>query len=51
MVDTLKESGYKEIGRISYRDLIFWMNVLTDDKGALDIHDLCKVYLSVDIYI
>lgn len=27
------------------------MHALVDDKGALDIYDLCMVYLSVDIYI
>lgn len=27
------------------------MHILVNDKGALDIYDLCLVYLSVDIYI
>lgn len=27
------------------------MHILVDDKGAQDIADFCKVYLSVDVYI
>lgn len=40
-----------EIDIIWYKNPTFVMNVLTDDKGALDVADLCKVHLSVDIYI
>lgn len=40
-----------EIDIIWYKNPTFVMNVLTDDKGALDVADLFKVHLSVDIYI
>lgn len=40
-----------EIDIIYYKEPTTDMNVLVDDKGALDIADLCRVYLSVGIYI
>src|SRR4051812_9019033 len=50
-VDVLKDLGYRELKRIWYRDLTFGMTELVDDKGALDIADLYRVHLRVDIYI
>lgn len=35
---------------IWYRDPTFGMHVLIDDKGELDIADLCKMHLGVDVY-
>lgn len=50
LVDIVNELGYRKIYTIWYKDPTFEMHVLADDKGALDFADLCKVYLSVDIY-
>lgn len=50
-VGIVKELSYRKINTIWYKDPTFWMNVLIDDKGALDIAKLCKVHLSVNIYI
>ncbi|KAI5384394.1 hypothetical protein KIW84_071417 [Lathyrus oleraceus] len=36
------ELGYREIDTVWYSDPTFGMHVLADDKGALDIEDLCK---------
>lgn len=47
----MKELGYREIDTIWYKDPTFGMSILSDDNGALDIADLCKVNLSADIYI
>lgn len=47
----MKELGYREIDTILYKDPTFGMDILSDDKGTLDIVDLCKVNLSADIYI
>lgn len=51
LVGILKELGYSEVDTIYYKDPIFGMNVLNDDKGALDIADLCRVHISIDVYI
>lgn len=40
LVGALKELGYTEINIIYYKDPTAGMNVLVDDKGALDIYDL-----------
>lgn len=42
---------YSEIETIYYRDPKFGLNVLVGDKGALDIVDLFRVLISVNIYI
>lgn len=46
-----KESGYKEVGTILYNNPTFGMLDLSDDKGAQDITNLCKVHMSVHIYV
>lgn len=46
----LKELGYIEI-YIYYKDPSVGMDILVDDKYALDIIDLCRVHLGVEIYI
>lgn len=51
LLDYFKELCYSAIEKIYYRDLIFWMNVFVDDKSFLEIDDLYRVHLSVDIYI
>lgn len=51
LVGVLKELCYIEVYTIYYNDPTFGMNVLNDDKRALDIVDLCRVHLSVDVYI
>lgn len=51
LVGIMKELGYREINTILYKDPTFGMHVLSDDKGAFDIVDLCKLHFSVDIYI
>lgn len=47
----MKELSYREKDTIWYKDPSFGMGILSDDKCALDIADLCKVNLSADIYI
>lgn len=37
LVSTMKKLDYREIDRIWYKDPTCGMNVLADDKGALDI--------------
>lgn len=49
LVGILKELGYSEINTVYYKDPTFGMNILNDEKGALDIVDLCRVYLSVNV--
>lgn len=51
LVGILKELDCCEIETMCYKDLTFGMNVLVDDKGALVNDNLCRVQLSVDIYI
>ncbi|CAL5206365.1 unnamed protein product [Lathyrus oleraceus] len=51
LLGCFKELGYRAIEKIYYRDPIFGTNVLVDDKNALEIADLYRVHLSVDIYI
>lgn len=51
LVGMLKELRYGEINTIYYKNPNFGMNVLADDSGVLDIVDLCRVNLSVDVYI
>lgn len=51
MLGCFKELDYREFETIYYRDPTFMMNLLVDDKGALEIVDLYRVHLSVDIYI
>ncbi|CAL5208544.1 unnamed protein product [Lathyrus oleraceus] len=51
LVGCFKELGYSVIEKIYYRDPTFEMNVSIDDKGALEIDDIYRVQLSVDIYI
>ncbi|CAK8578636.1 unnamed protein product [Lathyrus sativus] len=51
LVDVLKDLGYTEVDTIYYNYPTFGINVLKDDKGALEVADLCRVHLKVDIYI
>lgn len=51
MICIIKELGYREIDTVWYSDPTLGMHVLADDKGALDIEDLCKVHLSIYVYI
>ncbi|CAK8534494.1 unnamed protein product [Lathyrus sativus] len=50
-VGVVKDLGYTEVDTIYYNYPTFGMNVLKDDKGALDVADLCRAHLKVDIYI
>lgn len=50
-VGILKKLGYSEVDTIYYKDPAYGMNVLNGDKGALNIADLCRVHLCVDVYI
>lgn len=51
MVGIVKELGNRELDTIWYNDPTFGMDILSDDKDALDIADLCKLHLTVGIYI
>ncbi|CAK8539261.1 unnamed protein product [Lathyrus sativus] len=51
LVGVVKDPGYTEIDTIYYNDPTFGMNVLKDDKGALDVADLCRVHSKDGIYI
>ncbi|CAL5213458.1 unnamed protein product [Lathyrus oleraceus] len=51
LLGCFKELGYSGIDKIYYRDPTFGMNMLVDDKGALEIVDLYRVHLSVNIDI
>ncbi|CAK8532007.1 unnamed protein product [Lathyrus sativus] len=51
LVGVVKDLDYTEVDTIYYNDPTFGMNFLKDDKGALDVADLCRVNLKVDIYI
>ncbi|CAK8533432.1 unnamed protein product [Lathyrus sativus] len=51
LIGELKELGYRDFEKIYYNDPTFGMNTLIDDVGALEIDDLYRVHLGVDIYI
>lgn len=51
VVGIIKDLGYKEAEIILYKDPIFGMFTLSDDKGDQIVVDLCKVNLSVYMYI
>lgn len=51
LVGIMNELGYREIDMVWYNDPTSGKNFLSDDKGALDIIDICKEHLGVDIYI
>ncbi|CAK8576498.1 unnamed protein product [Lathyrus sativus] len=51
LIGSLKDLGYRDFEKIYYNDSTFGMNSLNDDAGALDIADLYKAHLGVDIYI
>lgn len=40
----LEDLGYTEVDTIYYKDPTFRMNVLKDDKGAIEVADLCRVH-------
>lgn len=50
LIGVLKELC-RDFETIYYKDPTFWMNVLVDNKGALEIADLYRTHQSVDIYI
>lgn len=43
--------GSREVCNIWYNDPNFSMHIPTNDKGAKDIADLCKVHLGVDVFV
>ena len=51
LLGAIKELGYPAIEKIYYRDPTGGMNLLFDDKGALEIVDLYRVHLSVEVFI
>lgn len=51
MLGCFKELGYSATEKIYFRDPTFGMNVLVDDKGVLEIVDLYRVHLNIDVYI
>src|ERR1051325_1138886 len=51
LLGAIKELGYPAIEKIYYRDPTAGMNLLIDDKGALEIADLYRVHLSVEVFI
>lgn len=50
MVCIVKKLGCRKRDTIWYSDPIFGMHVLINDKGELDIADLCKMHLGVYVY-
>src|ERR1051325_8038430 len=51
LIGAIKELGYAEIEKIYYKDPTTGMNLLYDDRGALEIADLYRVHLSVEVCI
>src|ERR1051325_10438132 len=51
LIGAIKELGYAEIEKIYYKDPTAGMNLLYDDRGALDIADIYRVHLSVEVFI
>ncbi|CAI8606188.1 unnamed protein product [Vicia faba] len=51
LLDAIKELGYPAIEKIYYKDPTAGMNLLFDDKGALEIADLYMVHLRVEVFI
>ncbi|CAK8530338.1 unnamed protein product [Lathyrus sativus] len=51
LIGTLKDLGYRDFEKIYYNDPTFGMNSLNDDAGALEIANLYRVHLGVNIYI
>ena len=51
LIGILKILGYTEVYTVYYKDPTFGMNVLNDDKAALEVVDLYMVNLHVDFYI
>ncbi|KAI5400558.1 hypothetical protein KIW84_065446 [Lathyrus oleraceus] len=47
----VKELGYEESGTVIYKDPTVGLFTLSDDKGAQEIVDLCKVHKSVHLYM
>lgn len=47
----VKELGYEESGTVIYKDPTIGLFTLSDDKGAQDTVDLCKVHKSVYLYV
>ena len=50
-VGPIKDLNYTDVEKIYYRDPIIGMNLLVDDNGALEIADLYRVHLSVEVFI
>ncbi|KAI5439263.1 hypothetical protein KIW84_024877 [Lathyrus oleraceus] len=46
----VKELEYEESGTVIYRDPTVGLFTLSDDKGAQEIVDLCKVHKSVHLW-
>ncbi|CAI8598185.1 unnamed protein product [Vicia faba] len=51
LLGAIKELGYPAIEKIYYKDPTAGMNLLFDDKGALEIADLYRVHLRVEVFI
>ena len=51
LIGYIKELGYADVENIYYRDPTAGMNMLVDYKGALEIADLYRVHLSVEVFI
>lgn len=51
MLGIIKDLGYKEPGTIFYKDPTTGMFTLSDDISAQKIDDLCKVHMSVHMYV
>ncbi|XP_058755786.1 uncharacterized protein LOC131629000 [Vicia villosa] len=51
LLGSIKELGYRAIENIYYKDPTGGMNILVDDRGALEIADLYRVHLSVEVFI
>ncbi|CAI8608027.1 unnamed protein product [Vicia faba] len=51
LLGAIKELGYPAIEKIYYKDPTAGVNLLFDDKGALEIADLYRVHLRVEVFI
>lgn len=51
MLGIVKELGYEESGTVIYKYPIVGLFPLSDDKGAQEIVDSCKVHKSVHLYV